>query len=565
MSRVPTPEDEPTADAGRLIAGRYRLESKLGGGAMGTVWSGTDELLRRPVAVKEVRLPPDLPEDEAAELRERALREARAIAVVTHPNVVTLYDVAREDGEPFVVMELVPSQSLATIIHEHGVLDDHQLAVITDGVAAGLEAAHRNGIIHRDVKPGNVLIGDAGRVKLSDFGISRNVAEPTITRTGIMLGTPAFIAPEIASGDDVTISADLWGLGATLFAASEGHAPYDSDGEPLATITSVVRGPVPVPSRTGPIGDVITGLMTKDPAQRMSLPEVRRHVRHLLTAAGARPFEMLLDPEAPTVRVRKPAQTPSTREDSQPASEPAPLANDPGPLPFIPQESAPPRRTRWPAIVLGISAVLVFTLATAGSFAASRFLAGHQALPATTPKPPPEQPLTLIPYNDSAQHTSDSGKGNFAVLAPQDWTVFHSERDDVTYSKTVSFVSSDGRSQVSVERFGGFYRDGYTTDRYLKTLPELAAGSPERFTRTTDVPVGGTDKVSGDTDRHLAYIVTDTGVTGSSAPPLRRNTVAQLMPRNGDLWLLRVTVPSTEEARGAKLFDAVLQGFTVQP
>ena len=187
---MPANED-PAAEpeANRLIADRYRLEQRIGGGAMGIVWAGTDELLRRPVAVKEVLLPSGMPEEEAAELRERALREARAVALVTHPNVVTLYDVAREDGEPFVVMELVPSQSLAALVSEHGALGDPQLAVVADGVAAGLEAAHKAGIVHRDVKPGNVLIGDDGRIKLSDFGIARNISERTLTSSGIMLGT----------------------------------------------------------------------------------------------------------------------------------------------------------------------------------------------------------------------------------------------------------------------------------------------------------------------------------------------------------------------------------------
>ncbi|WP_406688768.1 serine/threonine-protein kinase [Saccharopolyspora sp. ID03-671] len=187
---MPTENQDTLAGIGRLIAGRYRIERKLGGGAMGTVWYATDELLQRPVAVKEVRLAPGMPEEEAAELRERALREARAIAVLSHPNVVTLYDVAREQAEPFVVMELVPSQSLAAILDDHGALDERQLAVIADGVAAGLDAAHRAGIVHRDVKPGNVLIGDDGRLKVSDFGISRNVAEHTLTNTGILLALP---------------------------------------------------------------------------------------------------------------------------------------------------------------------------------------------------------------------------------------------------------------------------------------------------------------------------------------------------------------------------------------
>src|SRR5882757_4117713 len=198
-----TPEP-PSDDRSRVIAGRYRLEHVLGNGSMGTVWAAYDEFLQRKVAVKEVLLPPGIPAGEADALRERTLREARAIAVLSHPNVVTLHDIARQDGEPFVVMELVPSRSLAEVVRQQGPLNTQQTAAVADAVAAGLEAAHRAGITHRDVKPGNVLVGDSGQIKLTDFGIARNVAENTMTSTGIMLGSPAYIAPEVASGQEVT-------------------------------------------------------------------------------------------------------------------------------------------------------------------------------------------------------------------------------------------------------------------------------------------------------------------------------------------------------------------------
>lgn len=190
-----TSDEEP-----RIVAGRYRLRSVLGSGAMGTVWAAYDEFLQRMVAVKEVRLPPGVAASQADELRERTLREARAIAVLSHPNVIILHDVAREDGDPFVVMELLPSHSLAELLRDHGPLDVEQAAAMADAVAAALEAAHAAGITHRDVKPGNVLISSDGRIKLTDFGIARNVSEATMTRTGMMLGSPAYIAPEVASG-----------------------------------------------------------------------------------------------------------------------------------------------------------------------------------------------------------------------------------------------------------------------------------------------------------------------------------------------------------------------------
>ena len=555
-----TSENDSETETGRLIAGRYRLENELGGGAMGTVWSGTDELLRRPVAVKEIRLPPGMPEEEAAELRERALREARAIAVVTHPGVVTLYDVAREDGEPYVVMELVPSQSLATLLHEHGALDDPQLALVTDSVAAALDAAHRAGIIHRDVKPGNVLIGDTGQVKLSDFGISRNIAEPTLTRTGIMLGTPAYIAPETVAGDPLTSAADLWGLGATLFAASEGVPPYDTEDDPLATITSVVHDDVPTPTRSGPIAEVISGLMVKDPAQRMALHEARRLVQPLLPESHSRPFDMLLDPEAPTLRVRKPAPPASTREEpeSRPEPEAPALAADPGPLPFTPREPAPPRRSPWAVGALVVTAAVVFAVAAALAFLAGRTVAG-QLIPASARPKPPAWGAPLVQQTDLARHRSESTGGQFTVLAPTGWTKFHSEREDKNAdSKAVQFVSPDGRSRLLVQRFGGFFPDGHSIDDYLETLRDTNS-------RVIDnTPAGAPDASSGEPDRHLTYQTMDLGIGPQPQNPLNRITTAQLMPRRGDLWLLSVTTPGSDPRQAQALLNQILPGFAPQ-
>lgn len=567
---VPAPEDAMPSQ-GRLIADRYRLASKLGEGAMGRVWSGTDELLRRAVAIKEVYLPPGLPEDEAAEIRERALREARAIAVVTHPNVVTLYDVAREKGEPFVVMELVPSQSLATIIGEHGALNDTQIARVADGVAAGLEAAHRNGIIHRDVKPGNVLIGNDDQVKLSDFGISRNIAESTITRTGIMLGTPAFVAPEIASGDPVTAAVDLWGLGATLFAASEGHPPYNASDDPLATITSVVQDPVPIPSRGGALGELISELMVKDPARRVPPHEMRRRIQHLLPEPGAGPFDMLLDPDTPTVRVRRPARAAQTYNEQPPENEAPPLAADPGPLPFIPQDLPPlPTRSRvLPSIALGTAAVVLFAAAVVGGFVGIRMAAGQPLLPQPNPVSQ-SSPHTIIQTIHNAQHTSASGEGKFRIAVPQEWRIFHDERDDLTNSMSVFFVSADGRSQITVQRFGDFYPDGYTSQDYVEAHQRLISNSNDRYQRQGLRTEGNVDPYSSESDQNLTARIETVGVPPMPHRSVTRDLAEQIMPRNGDLWIVRATVEVDaqhgESVQPSKsLLSGVVATFSPEP
>jgi len=334
MDNVPV-----TTPPQRYLAGRYRLEEVLGRGATGTVWAAYDEVLRRRVAVKEVPPPPGMPRAEAEALRERTLREARAIAVLSHPNVVTLFDVVSQDGEPFVVMELLPAYSLAKVLSDRGPLDMAGAAQVGYAVASALQAAHDAGITHRDVKPGNVLIGigaDDGRIKLTDFGIARNVAESAMTVTGMTLGSPAFIAPEVASGGVVGPAADLWGLGATLFAAVHGRPPYDA-GDALSTVAAVVNGEVPRPT-AGPLAPVISGLMVKDPARRTPLAEVRRMLRPLLPPDGRVLNEIsdttaLLSSAEPTVGLPWAAPADATAR----TSPHAPLAADPGPLPFAPR------------------------------------------------------------------------------------------------------------------------------------------------------------------------------------------------------------------------------------
>ncbi|MGW1680726.1 serine/threonine-protein kinase [Saccharopolyspora sp. NPDC002376] len=561
---MPANDNDILTGSGRLIGDRYRLNRKLGGGAMGTVWAGTDELLRRPVAVKEVKLPPGMPDEEAAEMRERALREARAIAVLSHPNVVTLYDVAREHGEPFVVMELVPSQSLAAILGEHGELDDHQIAMIAEGCAAGLDAAHRAGIVHRDVKPGNVLIGDDGRIKVSDFGISRNIAEHTITSTGILLGTPSYIAPEVVAGEGVTASADLWGLGATLFAAAEGRSPYDVGDDPLATVTEVVRGPVPRVNRSGPIGEIITALMVKDPTRRMPLTEVRRRVQHLLPEPGARPFAMLLDPEAPTVRVRTlvPA-TPSNPVAPPPPqtkhptlnSQAAPLARDPGLPPFALKDPPPRRRSPWAVVALTVVAVVLFAAAVAGGFAASRTIAGRSPLPGgttsrvETPSHVANQ-LDLVEHEENAKHTAAPNGGEFTILAPntEGWRRFYSERTDIANSLVVSYVSPDGSLEIAVQRYGNYFKSGYGIDDYLSGLPKTAGE-------------GGQVELASQADngerKRLSYTTTVGPVFGSQGAPARRYTIADLTHRGNDLWIVRVTGPAGAYLENQSVLDQV--------
>jgi len=252
----------------RLLAGRYRLGDVLGRGGMGTVWRAEDETLGRTVAVKELRFPSNIDEDEKRRLITRTLREAKAIARIRNNSAVTVFDVVDEDDRPWIVMELVEGKFLAEVIREDGVLEPRRAAEVGLAVLDVLRSAHREGILHRDVKPSNVLIADDGRVVLTDFGIAQVEGDPSIISTGILVGAPSYISPERARGHKPGPAADLWSLGGLLYAAVEGVPPYDK-GSAIATLTAVMTEPLEEPKNAGPLRDVIYGLLSKDPAKRL--------------------------------------------------------------------------------------------------------------------------------------------------------------------------------------------------------------------------------------------------------------------------------------------------------
>ncbi|MFD6932360.1 serine/threonine-protein kinase [Streptomyces sp. NPDC059945] len=269
----------------RLLAGRYRLGDVLGRGGMGTVWRAQDETLGRTVAVKELRFPSSIDDDEKRRLITRTLREAKAIARIRNTGAVTVFDVVDEDNRPWIVMELIEGKSLAEAIREDGVLTPKRAAEVALAILDVLRAAHRQGILHRDVKPSNVLMSDDGRVVLTDFGIAQVEGDPSITSTGMLVGAPSYISPERARGHKPGPAADLWSLGGLLYASVEGVPPYDK-GSAIATLTAVMTEPVEQPKNAGPLESLIYGLLAKDPEQR-------------LDDAGARALlnEVLREPE----------------------------------------------------------------------------------------------------------------------------------------------------------------------------------------------------------------------------------------------------------------------------
>jgi eukaryotic-like serine/threonine-protein kinase len=274
-----------TNGAGRRVANRYQLEVELGHGGMGVVWRATDTLLSRQVAVKEVDLPRGVDAAERDAMRARVTREARAAARLSHPGVVTVYDIATDGGRDFIVMELVPAPTLDDLVRAGGPLPPAKAARLGLGLLDTLEAAHRAGIVHRDLKPKNVMVREDGTTKLADFGIASVQGDPRLTATGLVVGSPSYMAPEQVEAQGVSPATDLWALGATLWFAVEGEPPFG--GGEFQTLSAIVNGEPRRPQRLGPLAPVLTRLLAKDPERRPTPAELRPLLRRV--AAGSAP------------------------------------------------------------------------------------------------------------------------------------------------------------------------------------------------------------------------------------------------------------------------------------
>lgn len=263
------------------VAGRYLLDTRIGHGATGSIWAATDQLLRRRVALKKIDIPLDMAPADAEEMRERTLREARAVAALSNPHIVTVYDIlAVTDSGPVIVMELLEGRSLARTLAAIGRMPPEQAATIGVAVASALAAAHRRGIVHRDVKPANILIGRDGMVKLTDFGTARGRLDNTLTGSGLVVGSPAYIAPELVTGSPAGPAADAWSLGCTLFACVEGRPPFHAQ-TPLETVTAAVNDPVPPHPHAGELAIAIAALLEKSPGERAPVEAILPVLREI--------------------------------------------------------------------------------------------------------------------------------------------------------------------------------------------------------------------------------------------------------------------------------------------
>jgi eukaryotic-like serine/threonine-protein kinase len=280
---------QPLADTGRVIAGRYRLDAPIGRGAMGVVWRARDQLLDRDVAIKEVQIADTLTEEERATAFQRTLREAKTAARLNHPAVVTVYDVAEDGGRPWIVMQLVHAQSLDQVLAASGPLSPRRAAEMARQLLSALSVAHAAGVMHRDVKPSNVLLGSDDRAVLTDFGIATFQDDSKLTQTGMVMGSPGFTAPERIRGEDASPASDLWSLGATIYAAVEGHGPFEKRGGAITTMSAIINEEAPEASTAGALGPVIAALLRREPVDRPDASAAARMIADVLPQLPDRP------------------------------------------------------------------------------------------------------------------------------------------------------------------------------------------------------------------------------------------------------------------------------------
>ncbi|GAA5029476.1 hypothetical protein GCM10023258_25940 [Terrabacter aeriphilus] len=347
-------------DPAQVIAGRYRLLGRIGSGGMGHVWHAWDERLSRAVAVKQLHSLAGLPEAEAEVAHERALREARITARLHHPNAVPVFDVVDHDGRPCLVMQYLPSRSLQQLLADEGPLPPTEAARVGSQVASALAAAHRADIVHRDVKPGNVLIAEDGTARITDFGISHALGDASLTSTGMVTGTPAYLAPEVARGASSSPASDVFSLGATVYAATEGEPPFGTAANAMALLHRVASGAI-TPPTDGPLAPVLLRMLAASPEDRPSMQQAARELAAVAAAAGATPSTTAgtatTSAGAATEAIavtRAAAPVPPVTPVTPPAAGATgamPVATPPGP---DPSGGAPRRRRRAPVAALAV-------------------------------------------------------------------------------------------------------------------------------------------------------------------------------------------------------------------
>ena len=364
-----------------LIAGRYRLVRLVGSGGMGAVWEARDERLRLPVALKQLHGQQGVAPADAELANQRAMREARITARLYHRHAVPVFDVVQHEGRPCLIMQFLPSMTLSEILREGGPLLPDEAAKVGAQISSALAAAHAVGIVHRDVKPGNILIADDGNALISDFGISHALGDATLTSTGLVHGTPAFLAPEVARGAESTFASDVFSLGSTLYAATEGSPPFGTDSNTIALLHRVAAGNFPTPQQSGPLTPVLLDMLSVDPETRPSMKEVASRLTKLAIPDSEPPPDLAPVPTVPMQPVRPPPEPPPSKpflppaasDESTPRRLTAPTAAELATVQNArPPAAGPPDRPKWAPAIVGVAVLLLVALVAAGIWWTSR-------------------------------------------------------------------------------------------------------------------------------------------------------------------------------------------------
>ncbi|WP_370420837.1 serine/threonine-protein kinase [Streptomyces sp. QH1-20] len=514
-----TPPPQPAAahgtaepGSGRRIGGRYRLVSRLGHGGMGTVWKARDEVVDRDVAVKEPRVPDHLPESMRQTVYQRMQREARAAARIDHPSVVTVHDVVIEDGRPWIVMELVRGRSLADRLTE-GTLDPRETARIGLSVLGALSAAHAAGVLHRDVKPDNVLLGPDERVVLTDFGIAQIEGEQGLTETGAFVGSPEFVAPERVLGQVPGPESDLWSLGVVLYAAVEGVSPFRRTNTP-ATLQSILSAEPQTPSRgSGALGTLVMQLLRKDPAARPTSAEARQTL------------ESVARPTAPQPTAFAPSATSGTGSR------------------WVPPVLQGNRKAQWGlgggVLALGVAAALLIV----NPFAVGPAIPLHWKV-----REEPEIVRASLAVPEDYIKTTDADKGWVGFSDPSGVFVIYLTRATEEPKPGSSQAKPDiGSADAEADKLKAYYQGG------------TAPGLNDPVAKKSEAAYQGMDS---------AEVQTVYRKSGSDAADPKRLIRTQIIVNKAKnvSWQLEVRMPEKGESRkdGDKLFENVRQYLKLQ-
>ncbi|MFE3327747.1 serine/threonine-protein kinase [Streptomyces sp. NPDC059176] len=513
-------------DPGLLLAGRYRLTESIGRGGMGKVWRAQDEVLHRTVAVKELTAGLYVSEADRAVLHARTQKEARAAARISHPNVVTVHDVLAYDDRPWIVMQYVDGPSLADAAKEAGRIQPAEAARIGLHVLGALRAAHAAGVLHRDVKPGNVLLASDGGVLLTDFGIAAIEGDSTITRTGELVGSIDYLAPERVRGGDPGPASDLWSLGATLYTAVEGSSPFRRES-PLSTMQAVVTEEPPPAAKAGRLAPVISALLHKDPARRPTAEEAERMLLEVVDRR--RPKQG---------RTKEPAPTRDFEERRAPTTPlPAPAPAGPG----APRPAGSRSRRGRTALLV----VLVAALIGGGAGFLALWYGDGAGSPRVEKPPPVSRPSKSASPDEDAGWRRVEDPAGFSLLVPEGWTR-QLDGDQIDYTPD----NGRHRIRISIDKSPDF-KDPYT---HALNVEKIVESRLPQYRRLTVHPV----TFRGQTQAALwEFTWTET----KDHPGERRAIDQMYYEEDGTEYALYMSGPAEEWVTTRQQFDKMLTGW----